>query len=245
MNLPERMYYPILEAAKKLECSQSDILHYASVGVFNLSIYVDFKCDVNSRLIHMNFPSEKVNDIDDFQCIDGDKWSIGNIDFIVSNGSDGVISGYYSGRLFGFFYVHSTEALRAEFSQDDDVRLSFLTTNPSDYDGNDIEINLLRDGGEIFNKANLCLMSSEFNKITSAVGGDYPKSIRTETDKTIAKKAELIPALLKMVPELSNVDFESTPVTKIIELIEVVAASKGVLLPETHRQTWQKYLGRK
>ncbi|MDP8607190.1 hypothetical protein [Serratia marcescens] len=245
MSLPERMYYPILEAAEKLGCSQSDILHYASVGVFNLSVYVDLKCDVNSRLVYINLPRDRFDDIDDFQCIDGDKWSIGDIDFIVSNGNDNVISGYYSGRLFGFFYVHSTEVLRAEFSQNDDVQLSFLTTNPSNYDGQDIEISLLRDGGEVFKKANLCLMLNEFNKISSGVSGDYPKSVHPETDKTIAKKAELIPALLKMVPELSNVDFESTPVKKIIELIEAVAASKGVCLPETHRQTWQKYLGRK
>lgn len=43
---------------------------------------------------------------------------------------------------------------------------------------------------------------------------------------------------------MQDVDLEETPVTKIAEMIEVIAAQRGVELPSTHRQTWQKYLGR-
>lgn len=246
MNLPERMYYPIAEAASKLGCKSSDILHYASVGIFHLSIYLDFSCDVNDKRVYINLPSEKVSEIDDlFKSINGDEWSIGNLNFIVSNANDNAISGYYAGNLFGFFYVPSTEALRAEFNQSDEILLSFLTTNPEDYDGNDIEVCLLKDGGESFKKSNLCVMAREIKKISSNGTGEFPKSKIPETDKTIAKKAELIPALLKMIPELSDVNLETTSVAKIIEVIEATAASKGICLPETHRQTWQKYLGRK
>ncbi|HHZ3461553.1 TPA: hypothetical protein ACWCBK_004056, partial [Escherichia coli] len=55
---------------------------------------------------------------------------------------------------------------------------------------------------------------------------------------------EIIPALIKLIPEMQDVDLEETPVTKIAEMIEVIAAQRGVELPSTHRQTWQKYLGR-
>ncbi len=244
MNLPERKYYPINDAANKLECSVNDILHYASIGIIDLCIYLDLKCDVDEKNIHLNIPTQKISEIDDvFKSLDGDKWSIGDLKFLISEGVSR-ISGYYAGELFGFFYVPSTEALRAEFNQEE-VRISFISTNPEYYDGEDIEINLIKDGGEVFDKKSFCLMASEMEKIKSPDTGAFPKKKESEADKTIAKKAELIPALLKMIPELSDVNFETTSVTKIIELIEATAATKQIPIPNIHRQTWQKYLGRK
>lgn len=245
-KLPERKYYSINDAAIKMKCSVNDILHYASVGILNLCIYLDFKCDVDEKRVHLNIPLEQINQIDElFQSLNGDKWRVGNLEFIISKGSESGISGYYAGRLFGFFYVPSTEALRAEFVQGDEVTLTYISTNPEDYDSEDVEINFLRDDGEAFPKSNFCLMASEIEKINSNDIGDFPKQKESETDKTIAKKAELIPALLKMIPELSDVNLETTSVTKIVELIEATAATKQIAIPNTHWQTWQKYLGRK
>lgn len=65
-----------------------------------------------------------------------------------------------------------------------------------------------------------------------------------ESGKTVAKKGELIKCLLRLIDDMSDVDFDNTPVSKIVNIIEATAARKGVDLPETHRQTWQKYLGR-
>ncbi|WP_447868732.1 hypothetical protein [Rahnella aceris] len=247
-KLPARKYYPIKDAAEKLKCSVNDILHFASVGILDLCIYLDFKCEVNDKRVHLNIPFEKINQIDDlYQTLSGEKWNVGNLEFLLSEGSNGGISGYYAGRLFGFFYVPSTEALRAEFVQSEEVKLTYISTNPEGYDGDDVEINFLKDDGEVFTKNSLCLMASEMEKINSTDTGNFPKQKEREpeTDKTIAKKAELIPALLRMIPELSDVDFEKTPINKIVELIEATAATKQIAIPNTHRQTWQKYLGRK
>ena len=48
-----------------------------------------------------------------------------------------------------------------------------------------------------------------------------------------------------MNPELSDIDLDKTPVAKLIMIIEAAAASKGVELPPTDKNTWAKYLGRK
>ena len=200
IKLPERKYYSINDAADKLECSVNDLLHYASIGIIDLCIYLDLKCDVDAKIIHLNIPPQKISEIDDdFHRLDGDKWSIGDLKFLISEGSND-ISGYYSGRLFGFFYVPSTEALRAEFSQEE-VRISFISTNPEYYDGEDIEINLLKDGGEIFDKKCFCLMASELDKLNSIGSGDFPKK-KGSSDHYPAgnenKKNKLIKALIEI-----------------------------------------------
>lgn len=48
-----------------------------------------------------------------------------------------------------------------------------------------------------------------------------------------------------MNPELSDIDLDITPVAKVIMIIEAAAASRGVELPPTDKNTWAKYLGRK
>lgn len=70
------------------------------------------------------------------------------------------------------------------------------------------------------------------------------KDAFNESKKTIAKKSELIFYLLKMIPELSGIDLENEKITKIAAMIEEIAAKKGIDLPSTHWQTWNKYLER-
>lgn len=202
MKLPERKYYSINDAAIKLGCSVNDILHYASVGLLNLCVYLDLKCNVDEKNIYLNIPPEKINQIDDcFQILDGDKWTVGNIKFMVCGENDNKISGFYSGELFGFFYIHSTEVLRAEFTQDEEVKISFLSTNPEDYDGDDVEISLLKDGGEIFKKSNFCLMASEIKNLDSTESGQFPKQ-KESSDRLRGgndnKKNKFIKALIEI-----------------------------------------------
>ena len=65
-----------------------------------------------------------------------------------------------------------------------------------------------------------------------------------ESPKTLAKKAELIPALIKLIPEMDDIDIGTAPVAKVIAVLEAAAAMKGVFLPATDKNTWAKYLGR-
>lgn len=66
----------------------------------------------------------------------------------------------------------------------------------------------------------------------------------SESAKTIAKKGEIINCLLKMIPEISGLNVDIAPVSKIKEVVEALAAGKNIELPDTHPQTWARYLGR-
>ncbi len=235
MKLPERMYYPLPEAAEKLGCKVSDIYHFAYIGVIDISVFIpSFKGD--ELLIIM--PSELINEIDnDFGVLGNDKWGVFDIEFR----EKGAMSGYYAKSISGFFYVWRDSFALAEFTRDVDlIKTPSLTTRP-EAEGGEVEIANMHGGIELDSRY-LCIMASDLGKIKEV--GSLPIK-KIETPKTIAKKGEIISALIKMNPELSDIDLDTTPVSKVIMIIEAAAASKGVELPPTDKNTWAKYLGRK
>ncbi|HBS6427852.1 hypothetical protein WCD93_25905 [Klebsiella michiganensis] len=236
MKLPERMYYPLPEAAEKLGCTIKDIYHFAYIGVIDVSVFIpSYK---NDKLLIM-LPSELINEIDnDFGGVLGtDKWSLFDIELRQEN----EMTGYYAKSISGFFYVWRDSFALAEFTSGIDViKTPSLTTKP-EAEGGEVEIASMQGGIELDSRY-LCIMASDLEKIKDV--GSLPIK-KIETPKTIAKKGEIISALIKMNPELSDIDLDITPVAKVIMIIEAAAASRGVELPPTDKNTWAKYLGRK
>ena len=116
MKLPERMYYPLPEAAEKLGCTIKDIYHFAYIGVIDVSVFIpSYK---NDKLLIM-LPSELINEIDnDFGGVLGtDKWSIFDIEFRQEN----EMTGYYAKSISGFFYVWRDSFALAEFTSGVDL----------------------------------------------------------------------------------------------------------------------------
>ncbi|HCI5669068.1 TPA: hypothetical protein NPO09_003621 [Klebsiella pneumoniae] len=75
---------------------------------------------------------------------------------------------------------------------------------------------------------------------------DYFKSTQSgEHPRTANRKGEVIPALLKMIPEFDDVDLEGESISKIASILEAIAAAKGIELNLPDKNTWARYLGRK
>ncbi|NIF02123.1 hypothetical protein F3J38_18995 [Pantoea sp. Acro-805] len=235
MNLPARKYYPITEAAKRMQCQESDVLHLIAIGELDAYVFMNnFKLD-DGKLMHLNMTEELVRRIDCFSSITGEQWSVYDIKKI--NNYDAIISsGYYAGTIDGLFYVDGLYLSPLEFG-DDEIFVQQLSSE-RDLGGGDypLDINFLR--GEVtIEKRKICILEKDISSMS--------RREATESNKTIAKKAEIIPQLIKLIPEFNDVDVDETPAEKVVALVESIAASRGVEMPQMHIQTWRRYLGRK
>lgn len=235
--LPERLYYPIDVAAQKLQCSTRDIFHYAATESLRLCFYCDIvpSEDVGQMVMHVPFGFQE--DIGNATDIVDEHWRISFSNIIKKESGFG--SGYNVEKVKGFFYVGPIDCIGLEFTDEDDCfSVSGISTEP-DITSEDALVVFFEKEMRI-SKRFLCIMSEQLEDIKQTPS--FPSM--DETGKTVAKKGELIKCLLSLIDDMADVDFDNTPVSKIINILEATAARKGVVLPETHRQTWQKYLGR-
>lgn len=240
-NLPQRLYYSLPDVAKELQCEVSDVIHYAAIGALQMSIYVPFHHCNKDEWFHLNMPADKIDDIDMFSMLRDDGWNIDFVEFKKLSG-DFVVEGYYAKAINGFFYVDGYNLIPLEFNELAEVSLAGVSTLPDYSDGPCIDINFQLNNLKLDRKF-LCVRKRDLEFITNNVSMPS-KNIKKESNKTASKKSQIIPALIKCIPEMRDIDLDTTSVSKIISLIEAIAAKNGIELPETHRQTWQKYLGR-
>ncbi|HBS2495741.1 TPA: hypothetical protein MAD81_003229, partial [Klebsiella pneumoniae] len=145
--------------------------------------------------------------------------------------------------LSGFFFVSNNCLTDFEFNTDaETLKINTLYTGGDIYDTEAVIINSFL--GVMFPVKYLCVMASEFNGLSSKLGKMPQPESDNETGKTVAKKGELIKCLLRLIDDMGDIDLDNTPVSKIVNILEATAARKGIEMPDTHRQTWQKYLGR-
>ncbi|EMR8966147.1 hypothetical protein AB8939_21030 [Yersinia enterocolitica] len=237
IKLPERLYFPLHEAAEKIGCSIKDVIHYGAIGALDFYVFIDNFRAPNDGYFHLNMPNHYADNIDkNFGILSDVGWSIYGLEYKSENDNFSP-SGYYGKSLHGFFHIWDMSLTGLEFNEAVNLNLVSISSGPETETYLPVDVNFF--GYHIdLSRDFICILRSDIDKFIN-------EDSRPESDKTIAKKAELIPALLKMVPELSSINFDTASVSKIVELIEVIAAKKGVSLPETHRQTWQKYLGRR
>jgi hypothetical protein len=240
-NLPQRLYYSLPDAAKELGCEIRDVIHYAAIQALQLSIYINFHHSTPDAWFHLNIPESEVDYIDMFSMLRGDGW---DIDFVEFKKKSDVffIDGYYAKAINGFFYIDGYNLIPLEFNESAEISLAGVSTLPNYSNGQCIDVNFQLSNLKLDRKF-LCVRKTDLEFISKNVSMPS-KDIKKESNKTSAKKSQIIPALIKCIPEMRGIDLDTTPVSKIISLIEAIAAKDGIDLPETHRQTWQKYLGR-
>lgn len=249
MNLPNRLYYPLELAAKELGCTSADLIHFGATSNIEICIQIStemaqwFECSQNDcEIIKFNSANKRI-----------DRVILGKYVRSEFNISEDNVYVY---ELFGLLAVDPADLMSFDISPEVPINLVPLHFPSQNFDK---ESGIEGYGDLIFRDIeNLTLSSasdrlfmtqSEVERIKNGneelAGARLPQLKLSESDKTLAKKAQLIPALLKMIPELNDVDLDKMPVSKIVNIIESLASKKAVDLPETHIQTWAKYLGRR
>ncbi|CAI1819176.1 Uncharacterised protein [Serratia liquefaciens] len=311
MKLPERLYYPLDNAAKELECDISDIIHYGANGYLNLCVKIyetprgieevseDWSANLlvnekylNSIVKEYYAPFKKfektesgayvAEDETNFDFVNSYARIHGKIQFWVDKKTNDVCD--YTTSLYGIYgllqlsvrdiYINEENILKGNSFKARSFVIPIDETHTlasgyfknyisdfahegwvSDYIDKDshelrdqtIENMISKDGDPIIvDINNIYITHDEIERIKS--GKVKPPHLASESSiesaKTAAKKGEMIVSLLGMIPEISNINIDGTPVSKIKEIVEALAAEKGVDFPETHTQTWARYLGR-
>ncbi|HGM4679968.1 hypothetical protein [Serratia ureilytica] len=229
--IPTRLYYPLSKALKELRfCAddENDIIHLGALGALEVCHY--FKGGFNVYSI-----SDEKGAVEDKSIGLGGRYCSLNISTMeYSNLSI----------LNGLFKLDISSLRDFEFS--DGKQVSDITVStPNNNISKKVKFSFVDK--VIIDKEKMYITADEITrltgkKITLVKGKSF---VEPDSPKTIAKKSEMIPALLRMIPELSDVDIDTESPSKIKNIIEAIAAEKGIDMPPVHHQTWEKYLGRK
>ncbi|WHP31730.1 hypothetical protein QMG90_01920 [Trabulsiella odontotermitis] len=239
IKLPDRLYYPLPEAAAKLGCTIRDLYHYAAIGALKIAAYFPLTGDHD---FVVDVPEALDEEIDEEVGGDlwGSYWAIGGL--TLKQDADAI--GYRAYSINGFFHVHRGCFMSLEFmGTDEKLRRPVLTTLPEA--GEFIESCQIIDvsGTLEIDPRFLCVMAEDINEIkavgTSPVG--QPETIKIVS----SKQAAFISGLLRMIPDTADMDIEKTPASKLLEIVEAAAAQKGIELPQIDKNTWSRYLGRR
>lgn len=237
MNLPTRKYYNLNDAAKFLSCEVNDLIHFGATERLNFYAYINHKNNSGQFHFQINMPNYAVEKIDFFESLMFDDWIALGVAY--NDRTDVLpVNGYYAKEVRGLFFVDPQTLIDMEFSSDKNAIITFFSdVNYLDSEF-PIEFNVL--GFEItLGLESLCIKHEDLERLKELHSGQVD-----ESDKTLAKKENLIRALLELIPELSGVDVDSISVKKLKEIIETTAAERGVDFPKTDLGTWSKYLER-
>ena len=188
MNLPERLYYPLPEAADKLGCSVKDIYHFATVGMLNISVFIP---SLYNDDLFVEVPEHMIGNIgNEFnEMIMGDKWYINGVSKETNE-----LGLYVASSICGFFYLQSDVFQLHEFTGESEVfkTVSFLT-HPERHD--DCSNITLSSGAMELDGRYLCIMSEDLRNIGEV--GRFPLSVNNSVSRTIGNnQAALIKALI-------------------------------------------------
>lgn len=185
MSLPERSYYPLPEAAKKLGCSMRDVIHYGATGVLDLYVFINHLSAPENAWFHLNVPSDKASKIDCFNCLSGDGWIIHDV-FYKKELDGFLLDGFYAKSISGFFSINEYVIQPLEFSESVNLETIFLSSHPETENYLPVDINFIGFSLSL-SRDFLCVHSDSIRKIESSKAPSH----------TIAKnQASLIKALL-------------------------------------------------
>lgn len=243
MTLPNRMYYPLPEAAMKLGCTIKDLYHFAAIGALNISVYFPNGVRIVSLIIPDFLESEI--DLENGGVLQGDKWTISGVSKVISQDVQWVeffaCKAYTADIFSGFVYIVNDSFASAEFLNESAKFSSRLFTTQPESEG--FGCQMMTEKAIEIDSRFLCVMSDDIENIKAS--GSFPVYGRKESARTANRKGELIPALIKMIPDFHDVDIDSVPVNKLINMIETLASSKGIEINSPDKNTWARYLGRK
>lgn len=237
-KIPERLYYPIPEAAEYLGCSVRDIYHFCATGMLNMSIYLNGISDDDAGFMSVDLGSyghapsldgKAINIVNDYSGIYGIHYKDDKHHLLTAFD------------LYGIFSVPSVSCILLELSNDEFISIGRVDAYGTKGDGED-EVSIIFSEFVDIPRSYLCIRGDDIKNITKPtpliMGG-------MEHSRTSNRKGEIIPALLKMIPEFSDVDVDTEKACKLADILEATAASKGIELQMPDKNTWAKYLGRK
>ncbi|EAY6134785.1 hypothetical protein AH775_08510 [Salmonella enterica subsp. enterica serovar Give] len=251
MNNLGRVYHTLPLAAKKMGCTVEDILHFGATNRLEICAYIDGVeerydyCTFNVFFDNEDSENSFSKTINKYNSIFTDMYEISlfnyNDEFCVDD-ERMVIEGLYANHMKGFFAIPSEFLVEVELSSACEIiNLSprYLYT-PKGY-GNYIRLDNIE--GLSIPENRLVIFDREISDFNYERKPKYAGGER-ESPKTAAKRNEVIYSLIKLIPEMGDVDLDTESLPKIADLIDSIAASRGIEFPKTHWQTWQKYLGR-
>ncbi|QUT15228.1 hypothetical protein [Rahnella inusitata] len=249
MNLPERLYYPLHEAAEKLGCQIKDVIHFGATGALNISIYIRQWIETEESKFVVVYDALNV-DADqgssgDFKSIEGDSWGVHGIYKKILPEDDIAQSATFAKWFGGFFYISPSDLVDFEFNYDSEViTIHFLDTHCSEYFDGSIQLNNIK-GIEIPARY-ICIMEDDINSINHS--GEMPQPLEQTSVKRKPnhnKQSQFIKALIEIhygitqsdnVYELMKEGSKHTPLGRMREDFENV----GFRLPAGHKtvQLW-------
>ncbi|MBQ4768919.1 hypothetical protein F9U42_17405 [Pectobacterium versatile] len=237
MNLPKRKYYNLKDAANLLSCDLNDIVHFGAKERLDIYTYINHKNITGDFHFHINMPNYAVDKIGCFDELYFDDWMATGIQF--HEKTDFLpINGYYAKEVKGLFFIDPYVLTDLEFSSEKKVIIDSFSDVNSIKSEFPIEFNVLGFDVEV-NTDTLYVKNEDLEELKELCSHQID-----ESDKTLAKKENIIRALLELIPELSGVNIDSIPVKKLKELIETIALDRGIEFPKTDLGTWSKYLER-
>lgn len=251
LNIPERLYFPLTEAAEKLGCSIRDVVHLGAIGALRFSIFLNSWSESEGEKFNIIFDpldSEPEKHMQGgFIGLQGKSWSLTGYvkDDLEVEPSMGFVT-RFAKHVRGFYHLPSYSLTDVEFNFPCEV---FRVHNLFSHDESSSfpAIKLHSFSGVMLDVKNLCILTTDLKNINSS-GSAMPVIKNDELEdspKTVAKKGEIIPNLLRLIPEFANVDLDAVPVAKVISILESLSADKRIEFPKVDKGTWAKYLGRK
>lgn len=231
ITLPERVYYPIDKAAAFLGCDVIDIVHYAATGRAEVCVFMDDSFSDFDVYLPTSKENEQAKVIKQESRYSSFIWNM----------ADSKI------KLYGLFSLYGMVLRHLDFIGS--VNSQFLYLDTPQCDGSEIVRISLNNVDINIEACDLYVTQTAINKLKDGVWDKEGKAVTSidagEAPKTTAKKAELIPALIKLIPDFDDVNLDKIAVSKVTDLLGGIAARKGVELPLMDKNTWARYLGRK
>lgn len=250
MNELKRAYYTLPMVADKLQCSVVDVLHLGATNRLEICAYIN---DVQESEDYCSFnvffdkEDDYIEEVNQNNSIITDLYEIALFNYneltSVDENQKVKFKSWYANHLRGFFAIPSEFLIDIELSNlDEYVKINARELYTPKMYGKTINISNIE--GLYISESRLVVLDGELSGFNFTAKAKYPGSDK-DTPKTIAKKSQLIPVLLKLIPEVSDLDLDSVAVSKVINIVETLASQKGIDLPATDKNTWARYLGRK
>lgn len=202
-SIPERLYYPLPEAAENLGCSVKDIIHMGATGALQLSVFIPKWSEHENGKVNIFFAGlyddlERFS-IDDYTGLRGDGWSISGVYKVPVNEEIDSDTDSFSARyLNGFFDVDHNSLVEYEFDLENEF-LRLHTLHASENHEGYGPITIHSYSGFNFQSKYLCVMSVNIGK----VGHSNSSLPMTEIEKPEKKynenkQSKMIKALIEI-----------------------------------------------
>ncbi|HEY2455558.1 MAG TPA: hypothetical protein VGI71_23665 [Scandinavium sp.] len=194
----DRMYYPLNEAAEKMNFNVQDLLHLGATGRMEICAYIP-KTTTNAFSVQVRENGEFVYEQIKKRAEVWDKfYLIENVSFVECS-RKAIMFECQADTLSGFFALHSQDIVKFEFNRKDDFEIettSLMTPYTSGYD-----FHLFDVQGVKITKNNLVVMAVNLEDFNSSQVAKRPGEGRGDDKKSVPninKQARLIKTLIRI-----------------------------------------------